>query len=108
MLPPPWFRAPQPDQRPLVTIHPDGGSVMLEVGTRLDAETGAELLAATSAALLMEPDRIAVNLRGLESWTEEGARALVRCRELCADLPDGLYYRTGRGPGRDALLTAYS
>ena len=43
-----------------------------------------------------------------QSWTQEGAVALVRCREICGDLPDGLHYRTGRGPGRAALLAAYT
>ena len=32
----------------------------------------------------------------------------MRCRAVCGDLPDGLHYRTGRGPGRAALLAAYT
>jgi hypothetical protein len=32
---------------------------------------------------------------------------LVTCRTLGSDLPGGLHYRTSRGPGREALLSAY-
>ena len=55
-----------------------------------------------------EPERVDIDLAALQSWTQEGAVALVRCREVCGDLPDGLHYRTGRGPGRAALLAAYA
>ena len=54
------------------------------------------------------PSRIDVDLRALESYTDAGARALVGCRDLGAKLPEGLHYRTGRGPGREALLAAYT
>jgi hypothetical protein len=54
------------------------------------------------------PSRIDVDLRALDSFTDAGARALVGCRELGARLPEGLHYRTGRGPGREALLAAYT
>jgi hypothetical protein len=108
MPPHPSSRAPQPGQGSVVTIHTDDGSVLLQVGSRLDAETGVALLAAMSTALQSGPDRISVDLCRLAAWTEEGANVLVRCREMCADLPEGLHYRTGRGPGRDALLAAYT
>ena len=70
--------------------------------------TGAALVAAAEAALATEPERVDIDLRSLQSWTQDGAAALVRCREICGDLPDGLHYRTGRGPGRAALLAAYT
>ena len=54
------------------------------------------------------PSRIDVDLRSLDSFTDAGARALVGCRDLASHLPEGLHYRTGRGPGRDALLAAYT
>jgi hypothetical protein len=65
-------------------------------------------VAAAEAALTTDPQRVDIDLRHLQSWTHDGAAALVRCREICGDLPDGLHYRTGRGPGRAALLAAYT
>jgi hypothetical protein len=74
----------------------------------LDEAAGGALLDAASAALDTAPDRIDVDLRALDSFTDAGARALVGCRDLSAKLPEGLHYRTGRGPGRDALMAAYN
>ncbi|MGK2950691.1 MAG: hypothetical protein ACSLFP_19125 [Acidimicrobiales bacterium] len=91
-----------------VTVHAAGDTVVLEVWERLDTEAGEALVAAASAATQAGPQRLDIDLRHLESWTQEGAAALVRCREICAELPAGLHYRTGRGPGRSALLAAYT
>ncbi len=97
MPPHPSSRAPQPEQHSLVTTHSDDGSVLLEVGSRLDAETGAELLAATSTALLGEPDRISVDLCRLSTWTEEGANALVGCRGCAPTCRKGSTIALGAG-----------
>jgi hypothetical protein len=91
-----------------VTVRTEGAAVVLELADLLDADTGGALVAAAEAALETEPDRVDIDLRGLQSWTQEGAAALVRCRAICGDLPGGLHYRTGRGPGRAALLAAYA
>jgi hypothetical protein len=91
-----------------VTVHADGSTVILEVSELLDAGTGAALVAAAEAAVTTDPQRVDIDLTSLQSWTQDGAAALVRCRGVCADLPDGLHYRTGRGPGRAALLAAYT
>jgi hypothetical protein len=95
-------------RRAHVTVRAEAGAVVLELADLLDAEAGAALLAAAEAALATEPERVDIDLTALQSWTKEGAAALVRCREVCSDLPDGLHYRTGRGPGRAALLAAYT
>jgi len=95
-------------RRAPVTVRTEPGAVVLELAELLDAPVGAALLAAAEAALATEPERVDIDLTALQSWTQEGAAALVRCREVCSDLPDGLHYRTGRGPGRAALLAAYS
>ena len=50
---------------------------------------------------------LGVGFTAFESFTDDGARALVTCRTLGSDLPGGLHYRTSRGPGREALLSAY-
>jgi hypothetical protein len=95
-------------RRAPVTVRTAGAAVVLELADLLDAQIGAALVAAAEAALATEPDRVDIDLRSLQSWTQDGAVALVRCREICGDLPDGLHYRTGRGPGRAALLAAYA
>jgi hypothetical protein len=81
-------------------------AVVLELSDLLDESTGEALVTAAPPPSA-RPHRVDIDLRLLQSWTQEGA-ALVRCREICDDLPDGLHYRTGRGPGRAALLAAYA
>lgn len=95
-------------RRAPVTVRTAGAVVVLELADLLDAQIGAALVAAAEAALATQPDRVDIDLRSLQSWTQDGVIALVRCREICGDLPDGLHYRTGRGPGRAALLAAYA
>ena len=95
-------------RRALVTVRTEAGAVVLELSDLLDARTGEALVAAASAATAQGPERVDIDLRDLQGWTQDGAAALVRCREICADLPAGLHYRTGRGPGRSALLAAYT
>jgi hypothetical protein len=91
-----------------VTVRSESGAVVLEVADLLDDGAGEALVAAAEAALTTDPERVDIDLTGLRSWTQDGAAALVRCRSVCADLPEGLHYRTGRGPGRAALLAAYA
>jgi hypothetical protein len=95
-------------RRAPVTVRTEGSAVVLELSDTLDAIVGQTLVDAASAAVADAPERLDIDLRNLRSWTQEGALALVRCREICSDLADGLHYRTGRGPGRDALLAAYT
>ncbi|HET6951065.1 MAG TPA: hypothetical protein VFI47_11855 [Acidimicrobiales bacterium] len=91
-----------------IDITTEGTTVVLAIVHCLDEAAGGALLDAAEAALGAGPSRIDVDLRALESFTAAGARALVGCRDLGARLPEGLHYRTGRGPGRDALLAAYT
>ena len=91
-----------------IDITTEGTTVVLAVVRCLDETAGGALLDAASAALDTQPTRIDVDLRALDSFTDAGARSLVGCRDLGAKLPGGLHYRTGRGPGRDALLAAYT
>ncbi|HZM29691.1 MAG TPA: hypothetical protein VFB77_04330 [Acidimicrobiales bacterium] len=98
----------EPPVRSPIDITTEGNTVVLAVVRCLDEAAGGALLDAASAALDSQPTRIDVDLRALDSFTDAGARALVGCRDLGAKLPGGLHYRTGRGPGRDALLAAYT
>jgi len=95
-------------RRAPVTVRTELATVILEVCDLLDAGAGDALVAAAEAACATEPERVDIDLTALQSWTQEGAASLVRCRAVCGDLPDGLHYRTGRGPGRAALLAAYT
>ena len=89
------------DARPAaVTVRIDGVAVVVELSDLLDGRTGEALVAAAETALATDPERVDIDLRALQSWTQDGVVALVRCRAICGDLSDGLYYRTGRGPGR--------
>jgi anti-anti-sigma regulatory factor len=91
-----------------VTVRQDGEAVVLELTSTLDERLGAALVDAVESAVAAAPIKVEIDLRELRSWTAEGAQALVRCRELCRNIPDGLHYRTGRGPGQEALLAAYA
>lgn len=99
---------PVASRRAPVTVRSEGTAVVLELCDALDPLVGRVLVDAVTSAVATGPERVDIDLRLLASWTREGAHALVRCREICRGLPDGLHYRTGRGPGREALLAAYS
>ncbi|HEX6311257.1 MAG TPA: hypothetical protein VF152_06490 [Acidimicrobiia bacterium] len=91
-----------------IAVTTEGTTVVIAVEHRLDRFAGDALLDAASAAVATGPSRLDIDLRKLESFTDEGARSLVSCRTLGSHLAEGLHYRTGRGPGRDALLAAYA
>lgn len=91
-----------------VSVRTVGSTVVLSLSGELDDDAGEALVAAATAALDVEPERIDIDLRDLESWTSAGVRSLKHCREVCSGLLGGLHYRTGRGPGREALLAAYA
>ena len=96
------------NERPPIDVIQEGDTVVLAVISCLDEAAGGALVDAASAAVDAGPSRIDVDLRALDSYTDAGARALVSCRDLGTRLPEGLHYRTGRGPGREALLAAYT
>lgn len=91
-----------------IRVATEGTTVVIAVERCLDSPTGEALVTAASAAVAAGPSRLDIDLRALENFTPEGADALVSCRAFSAQLAEGLHYRTVRGPGRDALLAAYS
>lgn len=93
---------------PSIRVATEGTTVVISVEGDLDFTTGEALLSAANAAVETGPTRLDIDLRALENFDEKGAAALVDCRVLGAQLAEGLHYRTGRGPGREALLAAYS
>jgi hypothetical protein len=90
-----------------ITVTTEGSTVVIAVERVLDAREGEALVSAAEAALAAGPSRLDIDLRALEDYTDEGAQSLVACRALGAQLAEGLHYRTGKGPGREALLAAY-
>jgi hypothetical protein len=102
---------PPPDGRDASSIRvaTEGSAVVISVERTLDAAAGDTLLRLASAAVdAGRPERLDIDLRALDDYTEDGARALVALRALCARLAEGLHFRTGRGPGREALLIAFT
>ena len=85
----------------------DDGIVVLTVRGHLDGRMGEAMGAATDRAVAEDARRLDIDLRQVASFTDEGALALRACRPSAAHLREGLHYRTGRGPGREALLAAH-
>jgi hypothetical protein len=92
---------------PVIT-HTEGAAVVLEPSPNLDSAVGTALLDTVAAVVATGPERVEIDLCSVTAWTPDGAQALVACRDLCHGVPDGLHYRACEGPGRDALLAAYS
>ena len=93
---------------PNVTVTQEGTTVVIVVEGNLDNTTGEALLSTATSVVGTGTTRLDIDLRALDDFNDEGASALVSCRDVGAHLAEGLHYRTGRGPGRDALLAAYT
>lgn len=91
-----------------VRVTTEGGVAMLSVWGCLDAEVGEAVRAAAGDAVRDRARRLDIDLREVVGFTGEGAVALRDCKVGGAELQEGLHYRTGRGPGRQALLAAYA
>jgi hypothetical protein len=85
----------------------EAGNVTISLAGHLDADTGDALLDTVRNELVRAPARIDIDLSVLESFAEDGAVALSRCRDICSQLPNGLHYRTEGGAGQLALLSAF-
>lgn len=92
---------------PQLDVAFEEGIVTVTVRGALDAEAGGAVCDAARWAVHQEARRLDIDLRLVTSFTAEGAAALRACRPGAAGLTEGLHYRTGRGPGREALLAAY-
>src|SRR5918995_4872603 len=76
-----------------INVSPDGSVVVIAVERCLDQSTGEALIEAATAAIATGPSRLDIDLQGLESFTDDGARALAACGTLGSQLPAGLHYR---------------
>ena len=95
-------------RRAPVTVRTEGAAVVLELSDNLDATVGPPWSTPPTAAVAAAPERLDIDLRKAPHLDPRRGH---RPGPLPGDLhrpADGLHYRTGRGPGRDALLAAYS
>ena len=91
-----------------IRVTTEGDVAVLNVWGCLDTEVGEAVRAAAQNAVRERARRLDIDLRQVVAFTAEGAVALRDCRVDGAELQEGLHYRTGRGPGRQALLAAYA
>jgi hypothetical protein len=91
-----------------IDAHVDASGAVLTIRGCLDQLAGEALVRSTARVVTDRPARLEIDLCSLTGFTDEGACALAACRELCTSLPEGLHYKTGQGPGREALLAAYA
>jgi anti-anti-sigma regulatory factor len=86
----------------------DGEAAVVTVGGRLDSDTGAILIAEVIAAIEAGSRRLEVDLQEIDDFDDDGAAALLACRDAAGAIDGGLHYRTcSGGAGQDALLQAY-
>lgn len=75
----------------------------------LDAAAGSALVALVSEAVAVGAPRLEIDLCAVDAFDEDGAAALLTCRNVSSELEGGLHYKTcGGGAGQDALLHAYA
>ena len=123
---PPWNPDDSPARQAALEVLPPDGSV-LDVGCGAGAASLA-LVPPAGSVVGVDPsqamlDAFVTGCRArrvkhravLEDWpaaaasvdAADGAAALSRCRDICAQLPEGLHYRTEGGAGQLALLSAF-
>src|SRR4051812_30771998 len=90
-----------------VRAESDGAHVVLVLEGALDRAAASTLLESVHHHLNDEPARIDIDLTMVSAFAADGAAALAQCRELCAELPAGLHYRTEGGAGQLAVLSAF-
>lgn len=81
-------------------------SISIDLAGVLDDNAGRELLEILNRSVVDGVQRVAIDLRGVDDVTEEGAVALAECRSLGPRFSNGLHYRSDSGPGRVALMAA--
>lgn len=87
----------------------EGDGVVLTVDGSLDIHAGAELVAAVTEAVSAGSGRLDIDLSGIDGYDDDGASALLACRDAARSLDGGLHYRTcSGGAGQDVLLHAYA
>jgi hypothetical protein len=85
----------------------EDGKIAMTLEGSLDEATGAALLDSVAKAVAGSPERVDIDVRQITAFEAPGAEALARCRDMCAQVPAGLHYRTEGGAGQLALLAAF-
>jgi hypothetical protein len=105
---------PSPPARPvgqppgLVQAVTVGSTLTLLVHGPLDVATARALVEAAGSGLGPGVDRLEVDLRDVDDYTEDGAGSLIELRELGRGLAHGVHYRTAAGAGSEAFLDAFA
>lgn len=87
----------------------EGDRTTVSITGVLDIHAGRALVAAVAEAVQAGRRRLEVELSDISGYDDDGAGALLACRDLGQTLADGLHYRTcSGGPGQEVLLHAYA
>ena len=82
---------------------------MLTIAGALDLQAGTALVAAVNEEIECGRRRLDIDLTSIDGYDDDGAAALLACRDVAQGLEGGLHYRTcSGGPGQDVLLHAYA
>ena len=75
----------------------------------LDGDAGSALVALVTEAVAVGAPRLEIDLCAVVAFDDDGAAALLTCRNVSSELEGGLLYKTcGGGAGQEALLRAYA
>jgi hypothetical protein len=85
-----------------------GSTLVLFVHGPLDRSTAGALVDAARAGLGPAVERLEVDLRDVDGFTEDGADSLIAVRDLGSGLAHGVHYRTTSGAGGEAYLAAFA
>ena len=85
----------------------EGSTATITLSGHLAADGSLVLLDAVRDALDNNAARIDLDLCRVTSFDDKGLAGLAACRDLCAELPDGLHYRTDGDASQAALLAAF-
>jgi len=87
----------------------EGDGVVLTIAGSLDGQTGTALVAAVSEAIEAGSTRLDIDLSEIDGFDDDGAAALLTCRDVADGIEGGLHYRTcSGGVGQDVLMQAYA
>jgi hypothetical protein len=107
VTPAPDTRSVEPTPGPVRTSTADSTLTVLVNGP-LDGTTAAALLEAVRTGVGPGIERLEVDLRNVDDFTDDGAGSLTEVRDLGRGLARGVHYRTTVGAGRDAFLVAFA
>jgi hypothetical protein len=85
----------------------EDSTATITLSGHLAAGGATVLLDAVRDAIDNNAARIDLDLRRVTSFDDKGLAGLAACRDISAELPDGLHYRTDGDTSQAALLAAF-